>query len=353
MGQRAISVSGTVLPRSEVHLMRFATRHLFKPIALLALEFAAYLASVGVAVASTSLVLKLAAALIAGVLTATLAIIGHDCAHRGGTRSHRLNRIIATIGFLPALHPLSRWEYHHNQVHHRYTTQLGRDNAFPPMTVEEYQRASSGARLYYRFLRSLWGQPFFYLVQIWAKDIIPPRLTLFTRRDWFDFALVCLWAAVLLAGTTALSHSIHPHDGWWFAFGNSAVFALLIPFLVWNLFISFVTVVQHTGPDVRWSIPTGRPSTFEQKLHGTVRIRFPEIVDAVFHRLMQHPAHHINPIIPLYTLKSAQHRLEDLDPEGLILVRWTPAYHLRLTRMCKLYDPARNGWCDFQYRPTT
>jgi len=103
---------------------------------------------------------------------------------------------------------------------------------------------------------------------------------------------------------------------------------------------------------VRWSIPTGRPSTFEQKLHGTVRIRFPEIVDAVFHRLMQHPAHHINPIIPLYTLKSAQHRLEDLDPEGLILVRWTPAYHLRLTRVCKLYDPARNGWCDFQYRPT-
>lgn len=133
---------------------------------------------------------------------------------------------------------------------------------------------------------------------------------------------------------------------------NAALFGLAIPFLVWNLFISFVTVVQHTGPDVRWSAPNGRPSNFEQKLRGTVRIRFPEPIDILFHRLMQHPAHHINPIIPLYSLKSAQHRLEYLEPEGLMVVRWTPGYHLRLTRVCKLYDPARDGWCDFKNRVT-
>ena len=74
--------------------------------------------------------------------------------------------------------------------------------------------------------------------------------------------------------------------------------------------------------------------------------------DALFHRLMQHPAHHINPIIPLYSLKAAQHRLEDIEPDGLMVIRWTPAYHLRLTRTCKLYDPHRDGWCDFQGRAT-
>src|SRR3954451_23565052 len=190
--------AGIASSRADLHLMRFATRHLFKPVALLLIEFAAYLLCVTIATTSPGLAVKLLASLAAGILTATLAIIGHDCAHRGGTRFHWLNRTIATIGFLPALHPLSRWEYHHNQVHHRYTAQLGKDNAFPPMTVDEYQRASSGARFYYRFLRSLWGQPFFYLVQIWAKDIIPPRLTLFTRRDWFDFSLICLWAVLLL-----------------------------------------------------------------------------------------------------------------------------------------------------------
>jgi acyl-lipid omega-6 desaturase (Delta-12 desaturase) len=343
---------GAAFSRADLHLMRFATRHLFKPVALLLVEFAAYLLCVAIAVTNPLLALKLLAGVAAGVLTATLAIIGHDCAHRGGTRFHGLNRMIATVGFLPALHPLSRWEHHHNQVHHRYTAQLGRDNAFPPMTLDQYRRASPGARFYYRFLRSLWGQPFFYLIQIWGKEIIVPWRGQFKPRDWFDFTVVCLWAAAFLAGTAALSRHFHPDQSRAAAFANAAIFGLAVPFFTWNLFISFVTVVQHTGPGVRWSVPTGRPSNFEQKLRGTVHIRFPAPVDVLFHRLMQHPAHHINPIIPLFSLKAAQHRLEDLDPEGLIVVRWTPTYHLRLTRLCKLYDPVRDGWCNFQYHPT-
>jgi len=343
---------GLAPSRADLHLMRFATRHLVKPVVLLAVELAAYLSCVAIAVTASALAVKLLASVAAGVLTATLAIIGHDCAHRGGTRFQSLNRLIATIGFLPALHPLSRWEYHHNQVHHRYTAQLGRDNAFPPMTVDEYRDASGAARVYYRFLRSLWGQPLFYLVQIWAKDIIVPRRGQFKPRDWFDFGLVCLWLLALFAGGAVLSRQFHSGQSWTAAFANVALFGLAIPFLIWNLFISFVTVVQHTGPDVRWSIPNGRPSNFEQKLRGTVRIRFPEPIDILFHRLMQHPAHHLNPIVPLYSLEGAQHRLEDLDPEGLMVVRWTPDYHRRLTRACKLYDPNRDGWCDFQYRPT-
>jgi omega-6 fatty acid desaturase (delta-12 desaturase) len=343
--------AGIASSRADLHLMRFATRHLFKPVALLLIEFAAYLLCVTIATTSSGLAVKLLASLAAGILTSTLAIIGHDCAHRGGTRFHWLNRTIATIGFLPALHPLSRWEYHHNQVHHRYTAQLGKDNAFPPMTVDEYRHASRGSRAYYRFLRSLWGQPLFYLVQIWAKDIIRPRPGQFKPRDWFDFSLICLWLILLLAGATALSHQFHPGQSWTAALANASLFGLAVPFLVWNLFISFVTVVQHTGPAVRWSVPTGRPSNFEQKLRGTVRVRFPEAIDILFHRLMQHSAHHLNPIIPLYSLKKAQYRLEELDPEGLTVARWTPAYHLRLTRVCKLYDPTHDEWCDFQYRP--
>ena len=31
---------------------------------------------------------------------------------------------------------------------------------------------------------------------------------------------------------------------------------------------------------------------------------------------------------------------------------WTPVYHWRMTRDCKLYDPARDCWCDFRFRPT-
>lgn len=340
--------------RPELTLVPFATRHLVRPIALLTAEFALYGAAVAGAVLLTPVWEKLACAFVAGVLISTMAIIGHDCAHRGGTRYQWLNRLIGTIGFLPALHPLSRWAHHHNQVHHRYTAQIGIDNAYPPMSLEGYRAASPLRRAYYRIQRSVFGQPFFYLIDIWLPDIfLPLDGTKLTARDWLDFVLVYVWLVAFLSGMTWLSLTYSGSESWTAAFTNAAVFGLLIPFLIWNLFISFVTVIQHTGPDVKWSLPTGRPSTTEQKMHGTVRIRFPEIIDILFHRLMQHSAHHLNPVIPLYSLKAAQRSLEQSHGDEVLSIRWTPDYHWRLTTACKLYDPARDCWCGFDGTPTT
>jgi len=339
---------------SDLNLVRFVTRHLFRPLVLLCVELALYAGAVVLAVLSTSIFAKFGFAFLAGILTATLAIIGHDCAHRGGTRYAWLNRLIGTLGFLPALHPLSRWAHHHNQVHHRYTAQIGVDNAYSPMTVADYRAASPARQAYYRFQRSMWGQPLFYLIDIWAPKIFVPGASerrTFRARDYWDMAFVYVWLGALLAGLTWLSLRYGGAPDIAVAFANATAFGLLVPFLVWNLFISFVTVIQHTGPDVRWSLPTGRPSTPEQKMYGTVRIRFPEPIDLLFHRLMQHTAHHLNPIIPLYSLKAAQLSLDEGHPDKVINVRWTPSYHMRLTRECKLYDPDADGWCDFDFRP--
>ncbi len=337
--------------RADISLARFATRHLFRPIALLTAEFGLYLFVVLAAVIAQPLWEKLAFATVAGGLVSTLAIIGHDCAHRGGTRYQWLNRLIGTIGFLPALHPLSRWAHHHNQVHHRYTAQIGIDNAYSPMTVAEYRAASPGRQRYYRFLRSVWGQPLYYLTEIWWPKIFAPGAAErrgFGASDYADIALVYAWTVAFLAGLTWVSLHFAATRTLGAAFANAAIFGLAIPFLLWNLLISFVTVIQHTGPDVKWSVPTGRPSTVEQRMAGTVRIRFPEVIDILFHRLMQHTAHHLNPIIPMYSLKSAQHDLEDGHGDEVLSIRWTPSYHARLTRTCKLYDPQIDGWRGFE-----
>jgi omega-6 fatty acid desaturase (delta-12 desaturase) len=348
------ALTTTETTRPDLYLAPFVTWHLFRPVALLLAEFSLYLVCVIGAVISSNIAAKLGFAFIAGILTATLGIIGHDCAHRGGTRHQWLNRLIATIGFLPALHPLSRWAHHHNQVHHRYTAQLGVDNAFPPMTVEEYRTASPMQRAYYRFLRGLGGHATYYLVEIWLRQIFFPgaseRATL-RARDYVDFMFVYAWLIALLGGLTYAAHS-YLGQSIGAAFANAAIFGLAIPFLLWNFYISFVTVVQHTGPDVRWSMPTGRPSTVEQKMRGTVHIVFWAPIDLLFHRLMQHTAHHLNPIIPMYSLKAAQNGLEHIR-DDVIVVTWTPAYHWRLTRTCKLYDPNTNRWCDFSLQPTT
>lgn len=349
-----MGLSTTDKARPDLFLAPYVTWHLFRPVALLTAEVSLYCLCVFCAVMATGLAAKLGFAFAAGILTATLGIIGHDCAHRGGTRHQWLNRTIATIGFLPALHPMSRWAHHHNQVHHRYTTQIGVDNAFPPMTVDDYRAASPLAKAYYRLQRGLVGHALYYLVEIWARQIFVPgareRGTL-RPRDYLDFVFVYLWLIALLGGLTLAAHVIGG-QGWGAAFANAAVFGLAIPFVLWNIYISFVTVVQHTGPDVHWSLPTGRPTTTEQKMRGTVHIVFWEPIDVLFHRLMQHTAHHLNPIIPMYSLKGAQHDLETLR-DDVIVVRWTPAYHWRLTKVCKLYDPAADRWCDFDFKPTS
>jgi omega-6 fatty acid desaturase (delta-12 desaturase) len=286
------------------------------------------------------------------VFVANLAIIGHDAVHRSFTRSQWLNRAIGILAFLPALHPSSRWEHHHNRVHHRYTAQIGVDNAYSPMTPEQYRAASPSRRLYYRFMRSLAGQPFFYLVDIWLPNMFFPwlrRTDGFERQDWLDLGIVYAWLGAFVLGLTELAQ-VTSGSSFGAAFANAAMFGFLIPFLVWNVFISFVTIVQHTGPNVRWTLPTGRPSTYRQKMRGTVHVALPETVDWFFHRVMQHLAHHVNPIIPLYALKAAEQQVVADAHETPAIERWTPLYQWRLARDCKLYDVERDCWCGFDFQ---
>ena len=338
----------------QTALSGFMRRKLALPLSIFAVTSGIYAASVAGAVLSSDTGAKWAFALLAGVFIANLAIIGHDAVHRSFTSSRLLNRIIGTAAFLPALHPFGLWEHHHNRVHHRYTAQIGVDNAYSPMTVEQYRAAPVGRRAYYRFMRSIWGQPFFYMIDIWLPKMFlpgPSEARNFRRSDWIDLAVAYLWLALFVAGLTFLSMRYFAID-LWPAFGNAALFGFLIPFLTWNLFISFVTIVQHTGPNARWTMPTGRPSTHRQKMRGTVHVGFPEPLDWFFHRVMQHLVHHVNPMVPLYLLKGGEKTVIAREADVPVIERWTPFYHWRIVRDCKLYDPTRDGWCDFHFMPT-
>lgn len=318
-------------------------------LAIFAVDILAYLAFVYGAVASEALALKLLFGLLAGGMVSLLAIVGHDAAHQSFLPNRFLNDLVGTVAFLPALHAYSLWEHHHNRVHHRYTAQIGLDNAFSPMTVDQYRVAPHWRRRYYRFQRSLLGQQFFYLTDVWWPDIFMPfgGKKQLTRANIVDLAIVYLFvpAAIIVFGAMALL--ARPDLTLIGAFAEGAVFGLLIPFLVWNVFIAFVTIVQHTGPGVRWIMPTGQPSTVEESMAGTVHIRLPNFIDWTIHRVMQHQAHHIHVGVPMYRLKAAQDDVDEASGNRNVQV-WTPAYHLRMTRECKLYDPRRSSWCGFE-----
>lgn len=316
-------------------------------------NLAVYAAMVFGAIAAGPIWLKLVFSFGAGTMIALSAIVGHDAGHQSFSASKRVNRIFGTIAFLPAMHPFCLWEHHHNRVHHRFTAQLGVDNAFPPMTVDEYRRASPMRRARYRFMRSLWGHPFFYLVEVWLPDMCLPfmkKAPAMTSRAWFDLILVYAWFAAFVSGCIWLSYSL---GGGTItaASANGIIFGFALPFLIWNAFISFLSIVQHTGPDVRWVPATGQPSSAEQALAGTVHMVFPEWLDRLLHRIMQHQAHHMNVGIPLQNLKQAQKIVADANGGKLVRV-WTPAYHWRLARDCKLYDHRLNRWCGFDAAQT-
>lgn len=270
----------------QSRLAAYMRRQIVLPMGIFLLSFGIYLACALGAVLARGISTKVLLDVLAGVFIANLAIIAHDAIHRSFTPSRSLNRLIGTVAFLPGLHAFGRWEHHHNRVHHRYTAQIGVDNAYSPMTVEQFRAASTSRRLYYRFMRSLAGQPFFYMLDIWLpKMFLPSRETgAFRSNDWFDLVIVYLWLALVVSGLTAVAH-------FWLdeilraAVWNAALFGMVIPFLVFNLIASFVTIVQHTGPNARWILPAGRPSTHVQKLRGTVHIRFPEVLDWFFHGL--------------------------------------------------------------------
>ena len=171
-------------------------RQVALPLLIFAAGFSVYSLCILGAVLATNLGAKIGLSVLGGVFIANLAIIGHDAVHKSFTRLRWLNRVIGTVAFLPALHPYTRWEHHHNRVHHRYTAQIGVDNAYPPMTIEQYRAASPGSRLHYRFMRSLLGQPFFYMVDVWLPSMFLPSrqdTKSFSKTDWADLGLVYLW----------------------------------------------------------------------------------------------------------------------------------------------------------------
>lgn len=343
-------------------LLTFMQRRLLLPLGLFIINFGIYALCLALIVWSSNGATQAFASIIAGLFVTNLAIIAHDAIHNSFTRVRWLNRVIGTLAFLPALHPYGRWAFHHNHVHHRYTGQIGLDNAYAPMTVAQYRAASGLKRAYYRFLRSLWGQPFYYFLDLWLPKMAWPfskDAGKCGRWDGFEVALVYGYAAAVIFGLGWARHALHP-DLDFFGFSgpvgallSMALFGLLIPFAVWNLAISLVTVVQHTGPGVRWTLPSGRPSSTAQKLEATVHVGVFKSIDWFFHRVMQHGAHHATPAVPLYHLKHAEAVVQADAAHHLVIVGWSPAYHWDLTRGCKLYDPDAGVWCDFDGNPTT
>jgi omega-6 fatty acid desaturase (delta-12 desaturase) len=312
-------------------------------------NLAVYAAAVAGAVALSWWPARLAAAMLAGSAISALFVIGHDAAHGAFTDSRRINSLIGRIAFLPALHNYSLWQVQHNRLHHRLTNLKG-FNSWSPMTKAEYDRLPRWRRAVERLYRSPLGFAPYYLVERWWRDkFFPRRRRLRQTRAvfWLDFALLITYLAAFL-GLLALAGSLLPQS----SVPAAILWGFVLPFAVWNALMGATTYMQHTHLRLPWFEAMSEWRQLEQEA-VTVQVQVPRWYGLISHHIMDHPAHHVHPKIPLYRLHAAQLRLNQLLGERAVIQRFTPGYLLATLRCCKLYDYREHRWLDFQGRPTS
>jgi len=312
-------------------------------LALVAVDTVAYAICFGALLLVPDVVAKLALGTLLAVITGRLFVLGHDACHGSFTPHKRLNDAIARLTFLPSLTPLERWRLGHNQTHHAYTNRRGLDFVWAPFSPREWRALSPPRRLLERVYRSAAGHGPYYFVAIWCGYLLVPRGARAPYRP--AHALDVL----LLFFTTAAVAGVVVETAW--RTGQNPVLLVLIamtwPFVVWNAQMGFAIYHHHTDPAIRW-YRGSEPAPGDLQLDATQHVVFPGAVNALFHNIFEHAAHHADPLIPLYHLPAAQATLRDAFGAAVRAKRWTPSGFLDTVRRCKLYDFDAGCWTDFR-----
>ncbi|WP_293400809.1 fatty acid desaturase [Polaromonas sp.] len=288
---------------------------------------------------------------VAGLVIGRLFIIGHDACHQSLTSHRKLNRWLGRIAFLPSLTAYSLWDLGHNTVHHGFTNLKGVDFVWAPLTLDEFRALSPTGRLLQRLYRSGWGPGAYYFVEMWWKKMMFPSRSdlgnrqshIFTRDCLMVTAFAGLWLGALAMAAHAMQQSMV----------LTVLAGFVVPLFVWFNLMGFVIYGHHTHVRVSWHNERTAWQRAQPFVTTTVHLTFPLKAGALLHHIMEHTAHHLDMSIPLYRLKDAQARLEELLPGRIVIQPFSAAWYFRTARACKLYDFSRHCWTDFSGNATS
>jgi omega-6 fatty acid desaturase (delta-12 desaturase) len=325
----------------------FVTHSHLAAYAAVFLDFSVYFAATVLAVVVEPIWLKAILAVIAGTMISTLFVLGHDAAHGSLVANPARNRVLARLLFLPALHNYTLWRIQHNRLHHLSPNVRGM-NSWWPLSLSEYQALPRWRRALERIYRG-GGFGLYYLIERWWKHKFVPGTQVdpkLRRAAWTDFVWIAMWLATLLAGLILLTEARE----------QSPMAALLwgfaVPYLVWNWSMGLTVFLQHTHFAVPWFRNENEADRLGRRQEDvTIHVKYPRWYGLLSHDIMEHPAHHINPLIPFHRLYAAQTRLLELLGDEIVVETIGLRYVRTLMRRCKLYDYDRQEWTDFSGRP--
>lgn len=257
-------------------------------------------------------------------------VIAHDCGHRSFAKRRWVNDLVGHLFMLPLIYPFHSWRLLHN-YHHTHTNNLDEDNAWQPFQPEFYASIGKAGQWGYQALRGRfwwiasivhWVALHFDLAQFQTKD---------REKVQLSITIVLIFAALffpLLIITTGV---------WGF------VKFWLMPWLVYHFWMSTLTLVHHTAPEIPFYSSDKWQATTAQ-LSGTVHCDYPRWVEILCHDINVHIPHHISTAIPSYNLRLAHRSLQQNWGVYLRECRFSWSLMRRITDQCHLYSLNQGYW---------
>jgi omega-6 fatty acid desaturase (delta-12 desaturase) len=287
-----------------------------------------------------------------GVAVAMLFALAHDAAHGSLARSRRLNRLLATVCFLPSWYPYTPWIRGHNHLHHGWTNVAECDYSWRPVSPADYAAMRRWRRMVEHIYRSWWGLWLHSIVAIWWQHMAMPRESDRRYLDARHLAADRLLVAVSVAAHVAVCWLAAPH--WSTLAGGPrlppwaiAAAVVVMPWWIFHVMFSVVTFMHHTHPRVPWFRTKRESNYFMGQVRATVHVELPKWVELLLHNITVHSAHHVDPRIPFRHLPRAQQQLESSFAGDVIVERWSLRSFITVTRACKLYDYEERQWRGF------
>jgi omega-6 fatty acid desaturase (delta-12 desaturase) len=328
--------------RSE--LKEYTKKSTFVALFYFFIDFTIYISLLLGTLLTNTVLLKVLFAIGAGLVISSLFVIGHDAAHNNYTSSKLLNRTIAIISFLPALHNYSLWRLAHSRFHH-VVTNLKNSNSWSPMSKSEFDSLKLWRRWVEKVYRSPLGIGVYYLCERWWKYKFFPMkkyVEQIEAKYWWDFSIVMMYLVFLLTGLGIAGKIIQSAT-----VQSAIIYGFLVPFVVWNYAMGLTVYLQHTNKQIPWFDNLESLNNIRGQEEVTMHLVFPSWYGLISHNIMEHTAHHIQPKIPFYNLKRAQNKLSRILDGELVVDRFTPSYLFRMMKVCKIYDYENHVWQDF------
>ena len=331
-------------------LLAFENAGYLRPFFALAIDLSLFAGGLALVLMDGALLLKFLGSVLVTAGIVRLFLIGHDACHGSFFKSSTLNHIFGRVAFLPSMTAFSLWDVGHNVAHHGFNNLKGRDQVWAPFSKEEFDALPRYRRALERVYRSGAGWGLYYFLELWWKKLyFATRKQIGASRVKYhlDSALVTVGMGLWI--TLVAIVAARTDQNFWLLLA----LGVLLPFALWNAVMGFVVFVHHTHPEIAWFQKRHEWQRYRAYLTATVQVRFPFGLDRLMHNIMEHNAHHLNPRIPMYSLRRAQAVLSEKFSDQFQAYRMTWRSYRDCVRSCKLYDFTNHAWLDFRGQVTS